>query len=123
MYPTRNPILNRLDAAERKLKSNTSDMQALEKRVTEIEQFIESVGMILSGEARDADPDGLQTRIDDAISVIMNKGCHDGGHHKQYALDQALRILAGERYDEIVREWEAGEDGPKTYEWGTGIPA
>jgi len=37
-------------------------------------------------------------------------------------LDQVVRILAGERYAEVVREACDGEDGPHTYEWDTGTP-
>lgn len=50
----------------------------------------------------------------------------DGGHHKQWYMDQALRILAGDMYGEIVRLYEEpqpGEDVPDTtfYQWDKGI--
>lgn len=32
-----------------------------------------------------------------------------------------LRVLSGDRYDQTITEWCAGEDGPETYEWDTGI--
>lgn len=32
-----------------------------------------------------------------------------------------VRTLAGDRYDEVVREAKAGKDGPETYEWNVGI--
>lgn len=49
-----------------------------------------------------------------------------GGHHKQWYMDQALRILAGAMYGEIVRLYEEpqpGEDVPDTtfYQWDEGI--
>lgn len=85
-------------------------------------------------------------RIKKALEIIHdNAGC-DGGHHKQWALDQTLRALTGcpmiektstdykgveytymtqgesEEYLEWVRDYQDGEDGPHTYEWETGIP-
>ncbi len=48
-------------------------------------------------------------------------GATDGAHHKVWVIDQMVRILAGENYDEWVREFSAGEDGPSTYEWDEGV--
>ena len=56
-----------------------------------------------------------------ALDLIAEYGGIDGGHHKQWLLDQVVRILAGEKYEDWVGEWEDGEDGQKTYEWDTGI--
>jgi hypothetical protein len=36
-----------------------------------------------------------QKRIEAVIEVAIEYGNTDGGHHKQYALDQILRILTG----------------------------
>lgn len=52
---------------------------------------------------------------------ILDYGCIDGEHHKQWVLDQVLRKLLGKDYDRIVIDWEHGEDGPETYEWDIGI--
>jgi hypothetical protein len=60
-------------------------------------------------------------RIEFAIHMAMDYGSTDEPHHKQWALDQVVRILTGDRYDEVVREWCAGEDGPDTYSWDEGI--
>lgn len=61
-------------------------------------------------------------RVQKAIDLIFQYGGIDGSHHKQWTLDQALRILAGDRYDALVKEACAGDDGPDTYEWDVGIP-
>ena len=62
-----------------------------------------------------------QWRFDKAIEIAVSYGQIDGSHHKTWVIDQMVRVLAGDRYDEIVAQAKAGEDGPDTYEWDTGI--
>ena len=59
---------------------------------------------------------------EEALDMIFQNGACDGGHHKQWVLDQVVRILTGDRYNEWVKKFEDGEDGPQTYEWDVGIP-
>ncbi len=56
--------------------------------------------------------------IQKAIETILELGPFDGAHHKQWALDQTLRVLAGDRYGELIREFCAGD---LAYEWSEGI--
>lgn len=60
-------------------------------------------------------------RIAEAMQLIFNYGGIDGAHHKQWVLDQVIRALAGDGYEQWVKVFEDGEDGPKTYEWDQGI--
>ncbi len=60
-------------------------------------------------------------RINEAIELAVRYGGIDGSHHKDWVIDQMVRILAGERYTQIVREACYGEDGPDTYSWETGV--
>lgn len=60
-------------------------------------------------------------RINKAIELAVQYGGFDGAHHKDWVIDQMVRILAGERYEQIVREACDGEDGPDTYSWETGV--
>ena len=55
-----------------------------------------------------------------ALDFIAEWGGIDGGHHKQWVLDQLVRILTDD-YDKWVAEWQDGEDGPETYLWDEGI--
>jgi len=55
-----------------------------------------------------------------AVEMIENHGANDGGHHKQWVLDQLMRILHDD-YEAWVKEYCAGEDGPETYGWDEGI--
>lgn len=59
-----------------------------------------------------------EARIQAAVKVISQYGGIDGGHHKAWVLDQALRSLLGDvGYVEWRAEWEQGGE----YEWDEGI--
>jgi len=65
-------------------------------------------------------------RITKALELISSLGGIDGGHHKQWLLDQTVRTLTGDGYAEWVRKWQAGDgdsecEGEDTYEWDVGI--
>jgi hypothetical protein len=60
-------------------------------------------------------------KIDEAIHLATQYGGIDGEHHKAWVIDQMVRILAGERYPQIVAEARNGGDGPETYDWNEGI--
>jgi len=56
-----------------------------------------------------------------ALRVLLDYGQTDGAHHKQWVIDQALRYLSGSYYNELIKAYCDGEDGPETYEWDEGI--
>ena len=56
----------------------------------------------------------------DALDLINDYGGIDGAHHKQWLLDQLVRILAYD-YDEWVIQFNYGDEGAHTYEWDEGI--
>lgn len=60
-------------------------------------------------------------KIQKALDMITNYGGIDGGHHKQWVMDQIVRILTGPEYEKWVKRYEDGDDGPHTYEWSEGI--
>ena len=71
-------------------------------------------------------------RADDARDFIVEWGGVDGAHHKDWVLDQVVRILCGgeqvggritatDDYRRVVAEAKAGVDGPETYPWEEGI--
>lgn len=57
-----------------------------------------------------------KAKIADALDRIDRSGGVDGEHHKQWALDQVVRILAGKGYAQWVAKRVA--DG---YAWSEGI--
>ncbi len=58
-----------------------------------------------------------------AVAMILDYGSCDGSHHKQWALDQVLRLLAGDAYSHITKLWEGDPNDDDNYygEWDTGI--
>lgn len=63
----------------------------------------------------------MPDRITKAISLAVQYGGIDGDHHKAWVINQMVRVLAGDDYEQIVTEAKAGEDGPDTYDWNEGI--
>ena len=60
-------------------------------------------------------------RIDEAIELAVRYGGIDEAHHKAWVIDQMVRVLAGDRYEEIVHEAITDEDGSVIDEWDVGI--
>lgn len=59
----------------------------------------------------------LKTRIEEAIDIATYVMAIDGDHHKVWGLDQIVKVLAAENYDDVVKEFE-GETG-KDWDEGT----
>jgi hypothetical protein len=60
-------------------------------------------------------------RIKKALELAVQYGGIDGQHHRAWVIDQVVRALAGDKYDDVVRAACAGADGPETYDWEVGI--
>jgi hypothetical protein len=65
-------------------------------------------------------PDNAELKIDKALKVALRFGGIDGAHHKTWVIDQMVRILTGEGYEEWVKDANAGYAGPETYDWDEG---
>ena len=61
------------------------------------------------------------SRITRTLEHLLRWGRTDGEHHKTWTIDQAVRVLAGKRYGDLIRAAKDGEDGPNTYGWNEGI--
>jgi hypothetical protein len=57
----------------------------------------------------------------EALAVALAFGAERQDYHKAWVIDQMVRALAGDRYEEFVRLAKDGEDGPDTYDWEEGI--
>ena len=58
--------------------------------------------------------------------LIVRYGMIDGAHHKNWVLDQVMRIIKKDKYEEFVRDYEYKDDdgnilAEKIYEWNPGI--
>jgi hypothetical protein len=62
-----------------------------------------------------------EDRIRHALDLAHQWGGIDGGHHKQWIIDQMVRALAGPDYEQWVARRKPGDDGPDTYDWDEGI--
>jgi len=61
--------------------------------------------------------DATEEPGDAAVELIYQYGGIDGSHHKQWLLDQVVRILCGDDYQDWVDSWNDEGGG----EWDTGI--
>jgi hypothetical protein len=61
--------------------------------------------------------------INKAIELAFEYGQIDGSHHKMWVIDQMVRILAMDEalYENWIKSYCNGEDGPNIYEWDEGI--
>lgn len=71
--------------------------------------------------------------IERALDMAVRYGGTDGAHHKAWVIDQMVRALTrcpvtaagafgeSDEYRALVASARAGEDGPETYDWDTGI--
>jgi hypothetical protein len=60
-------------------------------------------------------------RIVQALEIADRYGTTDGEWHKSWVIDQMVRALTGKDYDAWVVEHKAGNNGPDTYGWDTGV--
>lgn len=75
-------------------------------------------GSWLITEEQEAENDA--DRITLALDLALSYGQTDGDHHKTWVIDQMVRTLACDRYDNVITEYCDGEDGPDTYSWDEG---
>ena len=80
------------------------------------EHVRELLWLIVEVDVADTDAE----RVELALKVALEDGQVDGAHHKTWVIDQIVRALTGDRYDQVLAEWRAGEDGPDTYSWNEG---
>lgn len=68
------------------------------------------------------EPLSLEDRAQAAVAIAVKYGGREGAHHKAWVIDQMVRFLAWDKYEAVVADAKAGEDGPETYDWDVGIP-
>jgi hypothetical protein len=63
----------------------------------------------------------LQKTIEKTIKLAIDFNGIDGTHHKDWVIDQMVRILSGGNYETLIKNVCNGEDGQNTYFWDCGI--
>ena len=64
--------------------------------------------------------DAIQRR-DEALALAQRYGQIQESHHQAWVIDQMCRVLLGDEYDTWVADANAGDGGPDTRTWETGI--
>lgn len=77
--------------------------------------------MVSTTHGRSVASSTAEERVNDALNLAVHCGGTDESHHQTWVIDQMVRILAGDRYEQIIAEARAGENGPETYDWNVGI--
>lgn len=62
-----------------------------------------------------------EKQINEALDLAFEYAQIDGGHHKMWVIDQMVRKLTGNNYEEWVDNYEYDEETEKEYDWDTGI--
>lgn len=62
----------------------------------------------------------MDERIKKALRYAWSYGQIDGDHHKMWVIDQMVRALLGEKYEQWVKTYET-PDGEDYWEWNVGI--
>jgi hypothetical protein len=62
-----------------------------------------------------------EEKIVRALGMIYRYGGIDGSHHKQWVIDQIVRILTGDGYAEWVACYNRSEGSAFEYQWDEGI--
>lgn len=60
-------------------------------------------------------------KIEKALDLIFQYGQIDGAHHKAWVIDQTVRILIKDKYDEWIKNYVYDEETGDTYSWDKGI--
>lgn len=59
-------------------------------------------------------------RMSNAITIALEYGQIDGAHHKMWVIDQMIRALTGDNYEDFIKKYYIDEDGG-TSDWDCGI--
>jgi len=65
----------------------------------------------------------IKAKLENALELIGQYGGINGVHHKAWVIDQIVRMLTDDRYDDWVNEVKGpiDEDGETEYDWDIGI--
>ncbi len=60
-------------------------------------------------------------RLIDAVLIARHNNGVERADQKQWVIDQMVRALLHDRYEQWVIDTEAGNDGPYTFHWDVGV--
>lgn len=72
-------------------------------------------------EQKDKQIQELEEENQKVLDLIFEYGQIDGGHHKMWVIDQIVRILTKDKYNEWIKNYVYDEETGDTYDWDKGI--
>ena len=115
-------LIRTIDVIQDKHRERLAGLVVFDDRIKLTHEIYESIEANISAASIDVGPTSeIEVSIMKAIDLAVRYGGIDGEHHKAWVIDQMVRVLAGDRYDDIVRDACDGEEGPDTYEWDCGV--
>ncbi len=100
--------------------SDVPDLSLWQISGNPINRHVDTVGASwIIGEEQEAETDTDRGAL--ALNLALSYGQIDGSHHKNWVIDQMVRILAGDQYESVIADRRFGADGPDTYSWDEGI--
>lgn len=63
----------------------------------------------------------LEKESKKVLDLIFEYGQIDGGHHKMWVIDQIVRILTKDKYNEWIKNYVYDEETGDIYDWDKGI--
>ena len=63
----------------------------------------------------------LEKERESVLDLIFEYGQIDGEHHKTWVIDQIVRILTKDKYNEWIKNYVYDEETGDTYSWDKGI--
>ena len=92
----------------RDLEGGMEIVNELEKLLAELEQ-------------KDKRIQELEEETKRVLDLIFEYGQIDGGHHKMWVIDQIVRILTKDKYNEWIKDYVYDKETGDTYSWDKGI--
>lgn len=98
-------LLDRMDALEQTVQAQAEQESASENASVNEDDTAESNKIFF---LQFVDSGNTRERIAKALEVFFKYGQIDGSHHKAWAIDQAVRELTGDRYEDLIDHYQFG---------------
>lgn len=103
------------------------ELEQKDKRIQELEEKLEKANRQLDLDYVDDNyitkekVKELEEESKKVLDLIFEYGQIDGGHHKMWVIDQIVRILTKDKYNEWIKNYVYDEETGDTYSWDKGI--
>lgn len=104
-----------------------AELEQKDKRIQELEEELEKANRQLDLDYVDDNyitkekVKELEEESKKVLDLIFEYGQIDGGHHKMWVIDQIVRILTKDKYNEWIKNYVYDEETGDIYDWDKGI--